>query len=95
VITKSSAYTMTASASPTSTAYGNAVTLSVAGLPGNATGTVSFTSGTTTLCTATLPALSCDTPVTLAPATYPVTATYSGDGNYDGASADTSFVITK
>ena len=94
-ITKSSAYTMTASASPTTTAYGNAVTLSVAGLPGDATGSVSFSSGTTTLCTATLPALSCDTPAALAPATYPVTATYSGDGNYDGATTGTSFAITK
>ena len=33
---------VTASANPTSTAYGNTVTLSASGLPSDATGTVSF-----------------------------------------------------
>ena len=94
-ITKSSAYTMTASASPSTTTYPNAVSLSVAGLPGNATGTVTFKSGTTTLCTATVATLNCSTSASLAPASYPVTATYSGDSNYLGSSATTSFTITK
>ena len=94
-VTKSSAYSMTASASPSTTSYGNSVSLSASGLPGDATGTVSFSSGTTTLCVATLPDLSCDTAATLAPSTYPITATYSGDVNYDGATAGTSFTVTK
>src|SRR5208283_4080866 len=78
---------LTASVTPASTAYGNGVAVSVAGMPADATGTVTFTSGATTLCTVSLPTLSCNTSSTLAPATYPVTATYSGDGNYDGATA--------
>jgi large repetitive protein len=75
------------SASPTTVAYGTGDTLSVSGLPGDATGTVTFTSGSTTLCTATLPALSCTTSATLFPGSYAVTATYSGDGRYDGSTA--------
>ncbi len=86
----------TASANPGSTNYGNTVTLSVAGLPAGTTGNVTFTSGTTTLCTVTLPAnpVSCTTGV-LDTASYPVTATYSGDTNYAGATASTSFAITQ
>ncbi|MGA3214360.1 MAG: Ig-like domain repeat protein [Acidimicrobiales bacterium] len=94
-ITKSSADTMTASALPTPTSYGNAVLLSVVGLPGDATGMVSFSSGGTALCTAELPSSSCDTSSTLAVGSYPVTATYSGDGNYDPSASTTSFVITQ
>ena len=94
-ITKSAAYSMSASASPISTPYGNAVSLSVSGLPGGATGTVSFKSGGTTLCSTTLPSLTCSTLSTLDAASYPVTATYSGDANYLGSSVGTSFTITK
>ena len=94
-LTKSSAYTMTASASPSTTAYGNGVTLSVSGIPAPATGTVSFKSGATTLCSATIPVVSCATSSTLGAGSYPVTATYSGDANYNGSSVGTSFTITK
>jgi hypothetical protein len=94
-ISKSSGYSMTAAANPGSTSYGNSVSLTASGLPGDATGTVSFTSGTTTLCSASLPALSCNTSPTLSAARYPVTASYSGDANYNGATASTSFAITK
>ncbi|BEP12884.1 hypothetical protein acdb102_11950 [Acidothermaceae bacterium B102] len=87
--------TMTAAATPTGTAYGNAVTLSGGGLPGGATGTVTFASGGTTLCVVALPATSCATSSTLAVATYPVTATYSGDVDHLGATATTSFAIGK
>jgi hypothetical protein len=88
--------TFTESAAPASIAYGTADTLSVTGLPANATGTVTFTSGGSTLCVATLPATSCDTSSTLAPATYPVTANYSGDSNYNPESATgASFTVTK
>ena len=88
--------TFNESAAPSTIAYGNADTLSDSGLPGNATGTVTFTSGGSTLCIALLPATSCDTSSTLAPGTYPVTATYSGDSNYNGATATgASFTVTK
>ncbi len=88
--------TFTNSAAPSSVPYGTADTVSVAGLPGDATGTVTFTSGGTTLCVATLPAVSCQTSSTLAVATYPVTATYSGDANYNGGAATgASFNVTQ
>ncbi|MFZ0250234.1 MAG: right-handed parallel beta-helix repeat-containing protein, partial [Acidimicrobiales bacterium] len=48
--TVNQAPSFSASANPTSTAYGNTVSLSAAGLPSGATGTVSFTSSGSTLC---------------------------------------------
>jgi hypothetical protein len=90
------ATSFTASANPTSTTYGNTVTLSATGLPSGASGRVTFTSGSSTLCAATLSSGSafCATG-TLSPATYPVTATYPGDSNYTGSAASTSFTINK
>ena len=86
---------MTESAAPASIPYGTSDTVSVAGLPAGATGTVTFTSGGSTLCVATLPALSCATPTSLIPGLYPVTATYSGDANYTGTTVSTaSFTVT-
>jgi hypothetical protein len=90
-----------ASANPVSTAYGNTVTLSVYDLPSGATGSVVFSvygstpdtgqifssSGTVSSGSA-----SCTTGV-LAPGSYSVTATYSGDSNYLDASATTSFTV--
>ena len=90
----SAASSFTASATPASVTYGNAVTLAVNGLQGTATGTVTFTSGGTTLCTATLPLVGCDTTATLPVASYPVVASYSGDGNITGSTASTSFTVT-
>ena len=94
-ITKAST-SFTASASPSTTTYGNIIQLSAAGLPGGATGSVSFASGGSTLCAGTVGSggASCGTAV-LVPGTYPVTATYSGDSNYQGATASTSFTINK
>jgi hypothetical protein len=66
---------MSEAASPPSIGYGSQDTLSVTGLPAGATGVVTFKSGGSTLCTTTLPATSCQTATTLAPGTYPVTAT--------------------
>ena len=86
-----------AGAFPPSTTYGNTVSLYAAGLPSNATGTVTFTAGGITLGTATVhpgqPQDSCTSAV-LPGGTYDVTATYSGDGNYLGATANTSFTVT-
>jgi hypothetical protein len=87
-----------AHAKPVRTSYGNAVRLAVSGLSAAATGTVAFTSGSTTLCVATVfmgRFVHCSTAKNLPPYAYPVTATYSGDANYAGATATTSFTITK
>ncbi|MCW2601428.1 MAG: hypothetical protein JWM02_3257 [Frankiales bacterium] len=86
---------ITAAAASPAVTYGSSDSLAAIGVPSGATGTVTFTSGGNTLCTVTLPATSCSTPTTLAVGTYPVTATYSGDANYTGASATTSFTVTK
>ena len=95
VVAKAST-SFTSGASPTATTYGNSVMLSATGLPSGATGTVIFTSGGNTLCSGTVStgSASCSTG-TLAPATYPVTATYSGDTNYQGSTSTTSFTISK
>jgi len=88
--------TLTELASPATIVYGTKDTVSAGGLPGSATGTVTFTSGTTALCTATLSATSCDTPATLTPGVYPVTAAYSGDTYYNVATASgASFTVIK
>lgn len=89
------ATSMAASASPSSVAYGSAATLSVSGLPTTATGIVTFANSTTTLCTATLPATNCSYSATLAPGTYPVTASYSGDPGHLPTSASTSLQIVQ
>jgi len=85
----------TASATPSSVAFGTASTLAETGLISGATGTITFTSGTATLCTATLPATSCATATTLAVKAYPITATYSGDTNVIGSTATTTLTVTR
>jgi hypothetical protein len=87
---------MTESSSPASIAYGAQDTLSVTGLLGDATGTITFTSGGATLCTALLPASSCQTSATLPPGLYDVTATYPGDAGYVGTTAAAAaFTVTR
>ncbi|MCW2541041.1 MAG: hypothetical protein JWN95_2766 [Frankiales bacterium] len=90
---------LVAAVSDNSVSFGSADTLSYSGLtvsgPTAATGTVTFSAAGTTLCTATLPATSCSTPADLAAGHYPVTATYSGDGNHDGSSAGTAFEVAQ
>jgi hypothetical protein len=100
--TSSSQYTVTpagtalqASASPASGPHGTAVTLTQTNLPGNTTGTVTFTDASgAPLCTITLPAASCDTNGTQPVGAYSVTAQYSGDNNYQGSTANTQFEVT-
>jgi hypothetical protein len=84
----------TASATPASVPFGTHSTLAEAGLPAPATGTVTFSSGASTLCVATRPATSCLTSTSLAGGSYPITATYSGDGNLTGSSATTQLTVT-
>jgi hypothetical protein len=86
------ASTMTISVSPNPVAAGQNVTYTVSGLPAGATGTVTFTTGTTTLCVATLPAVSCtasNAPV----GSDTIVASYSGDANH-AASAPPSATAT-
>lgn len=86
----------TASATPPSAVDSQNVTLNASDLPSNATGTVSFTTGSTALCSATVSGglASCGVPAGLSAHTYHVTAHYSGDTNYDSATATTSFAVT-
>ncbi len=90
------ATSISASASPSSVGYGGTAGLSASGLPADATGSVTFTSGAATLCTATVSSggASCET-ATLPVGTYPVTATYSGDTDYTGSTATASFSVTR
>ncbi|ROS78210.1 Ig-like domain-containing protein [Curtobacterium sp. PhB130] len=84
------------SASPSPSTYGSPATLTASGLPSGATGTVEFREGDTVLCTATLPATSCDAPAGLAAGTHTLTAVYSGDTTHDGATAaDVSLTVQK
>jgi hypothetical protein len=94
VVWNEASTSFTASPSPTSTGYGNTVTLSASGLPSPATGSVSFAANGSTLCSGTVASggASCATAV-LPPGTYSVTATYSGDSTYLGSTASTSFTI--
>ena len=61
----------TESAAPATVPYGTTDTVSVAGLPGDATGTVTFTSGGITLCVADASGISCQTSTTLDPGHLP------------------------
>ncbi|HVB26744.1 MAG TPA: Ig-like domain repeat protein, partial [Mycobacteriales bacterium] len=82
-------------ASPSSLAYGATSALSVSGLPSDASGTVTFSAGSTTLCSYVLgAATSCATPSTLTAGTYLVSAAYSGDTNFLASSATAALTVT-
>ena len=90
------ATSFTASADPTTTTYGHTIQLTASGLPSSATGTVTFAAGGSTLCTTgplSAGSASCTTAVP-AVGSYAVTATYSGDSDYQGSTATTGFTIT-
>ena len=84
-----------ASSHPGTSAHGVPVELSAAGLPADATGTVDFGAGGSTLCTATVSAgtASCDAGI-LPVADYSVSAVYSGNPDYLGSTASTAFTVT-
>ena len=74
---------------------GSGATLTETGLPGAATGTVTFSNSLSTiLCVVTLPALQCTSPVSLASGTYLVTAMYSGDATYGSSVSANSVSLT-
>jgi hypothetical protein len=76
-------------------AVGESVTLTARGLPGNATGSVVFTSNGLTLCSAKVQrgAATCETGTDLPVGTYVTTASYSGDVHYLRAGARTTFSV--
>jgi hypothetical protein len=77
--------------------HGASATLSEAGIPGLASGTVVFsTSGQRRLCTITLPATTCRTSGTLPYGTYsPISAVFTDtDGNFTGSSSDNTVSLT-
>ena len=93
-------FTLAVTAVPTTLAlasakavYGTPTVLSATGLPSDAKGTLTFVSGGTTLCSATLPGTSCLTSTTLPVGTYEVESDYSGDSIY-GASSSAPALLT-
>jgi hypothetical protein len=95
VITPLSSETMVAQANPPVSIVGTPVDLTATNLPTPATGTVTFTSGGSELCTGPVSSgtATCTTSNLLPADTYPVIATYSGDSHYGPATAPTSFVL--
>jgi hypothetical protein len=90
---------ITASPSPVTigsqVTYSATVTTSVSGLP-TPTGSVTFSTGATPLCTATLSGGSGSCNSSAAPAgTDPISGTYSGDAVFVGSTGSTSVVINK
>ena len=88
-------FTITVNGAPVASSTASAVSgLAAVGLPTGATGTVTFTSGATTLCVATLPVTTCASGI-LANGSYPgVVGTYSGDGTYASSTSTNSVDLT-
>jgi Flp pilus assembly pilin Flp len=80
------------SAGPVTVTYDTPATMTEQGLPGFATGTITFSSGATTLCTFNV-AFQNNCSITT-PGSYIVTATYSGDGNYAGSTSTNTVTLT-
>jgi len=83
-----------ATASPAAVPYGTSVTLAANGLPTAASGTVTFTAAGSTLCRGTVSGGSTSCAGDWVVGSYAVLATYSGDSNFLGSTASTSFVVT-
>jgi hypothetical protein len=92
VIAKDS-FSVTASVSVPIATLGQTSTLTVAGIPSDATGTIQVTSNGTELCTIALPATSCTLPATLAVGDYPLDVSYPGDANYTPAATTAAFTV--
>jgi large repetitive protein len=89
--------TLTAGAHPPVVVYGEPVELSAAGLPVAATGTVTFSTPAGSLCSAAVRhgRARCAATGAIAPGSYTVTATYSGDGTYAGSTTTFPLVVEK
>ena len=88
--------TVHGSTSPYTINYGSTATLAETGLPSAATGTVTYSSGGTTLCTATVSSgsASCSTSSSLAGGAYTVTGTYAGSTIYAGNTSNNTVSLT-
>jgi hypothetical protein len=87
--------TVTATTSPRPSTYGQSVTIT-ASVPSGVTGTITFTSGSLSLGSGTITSGSVS--VTTTALTVPsdlITATYSGDGNYNSAVGTTTQTVNK
>lgn len=71
--------------------------LSVGGLSGAATGTVTYTTGSTALCSASIVngTAPCKAGNGLAAGSYPLTATYSGDSRFAAGTVTSTLVVAK
>lgn len=86
IVVVKSAATITLSSSASASVYGSSVNFTAAVTPSNATGTVTFNDGGTSLGTATISAGSASlTSPTLAAGSHSITAAYGGDNNYGAA----------
>ncbi|MGO3146386.1 MAG: Ig-like domain-containing protein [Leucobacter sp.] len=89
VIVKRGTTALVGSLAPTEIPFGDTALLEVSNAPSWATGTVTFRSGSTVLCTTDLDTPSCETQVSLAAGNYTnVQAEYSGDDNWLGATVN-------
>ena len=88
VVATSFTFTVGGSSSLATTTYGTGALFAEQGLPPSANGTVTFTSGTTTLCVITLPATSCPS-VTVPVGSYPgiVGSFVNTDASYDNSTS--------
>nr|WP_254701094.1 Ig-like domain repeat protein [Curtobacterium pusillum] len=80
---------ITASASAAAPVHGDTVTFTTGGLPAGASGTVTFTDGTTVLCTATIvnQTASCAPATPLGTGTHAVTASWDGDSDHQAVTS--------
>src|SRR5205814_798528 len=78
----------TLGSSPNPSAYGQSVTLTASGLPITATGTVTFTEGSTVLGTGSVSSGSATFPISsFGVGSHVITAVYSGASNYSGSTS--------
>ena len=91
------ATTTSASVNPSTVNPGSNDTLSATVTPSAATGTVTFTSGGTTLCSASLSSgsASCSTSISLPTGANTVTAAYAGTTTYAGSSGTATLIVAK
>jgi hypothetical protein len=96
-VTQPTATSLVAQSIPTATTYGTTATLQAVITPSTASGSVTFTTGATVLCTATLASgtASCLTGKSLGVGTYAVLASYGGGGPFASSSASTSLEVAK
>ena len=89
--------TSTAVSSPSDpSVFGQPITLNASVLPSDATGTVAFSEGATAFGTSTLSGGSASRTINgLSVGSHSLTATYSGDGNYNGSSAGVGQIVNK